>query len=200
MRYMLLIYVNEAAMAAAPTEKTYEISAAYGAYTEALKKAGAWLARRPAEADPDRHDGAVRQRQDQRARRSLCRHQGAARRLLHDRVPDIDAGDRLGGALPRRQRRHGRGAADLGTDHVMATMALADRAGGGGSGRPAELRQAGRLARRPHARCRRRRGRAGRCLRGGAGALAGERRAGQAGSLAACGGAAARGSTRSGAG
>jgi hypothetical protein len=31
-------------MAAAPTDKTYEISAAYGAYTEALKKSGAWLA------------------------------------------------------------------------------------------------------------------------------------------------------------
>ncbi|TIS59993.1 YciI family protein [Mesorhizobium sp.] len=44
MRYMLLIYNDEAAMASAPTEKTYEISAAYGAYTEALKKSGAWLA------------------------------------------------------------------------------------------------------------------------------------------------------------
>ncbi|RVC78689.1 YciI family protein [Mesorhizobium sp. M4A.F.Ca.ET.022.05.2.1] len=44
MRYMLLIYANEAAMATAPSEKTYEISAAYGAYTEALKKSGAWLA------------------------------------------------------------------------------------------------------------------------------------------------------------
>ena len=44
MRYMLLLYANEAAMAAAPSDKTYEISAAYGAYTEALKKSGAWLA------------------------------------------------------------------------------------------------------------------------------------------------------------
>ncbi|MEO5755901.1 MAG: YciI family protein [Mesorhizobium sp.] len=44
MQYMLLIYGNEAAMAAAPSEATYEISAAYGAYTEALKKSGAWLA------------------------------------------------------------------------------------------------------------------------------------------------------------
>ncbi|CAN7223294.1 YciI family protein [Mesorhizobium sp. LjRoot246] len=43
MRYMLLIYANEAAMAAAPTDATYQISAAYGAYTEALKKSGAWL-------------------------------------------------------------------------------------------------------------------------------------------------------------
>jgi hypothetical protein len=43
MRYMLLIYVNEAAMANASNEATYQISAAYGAYTEALKKSGAWL-------------------------------------------------------------------------------------------------------------------------------------------------------------
>ncbi|AZO10464.1 YciI family protein [Mesorhizobium sp. M3A.F.Ca.ET.080.04.2.1] len=44
MRYMLLIYNDEAAMANTPSEKTYQISAAYGAYTEALKKSGAWLA------------------------------------------------------------------------------------------------------------------------------------------------------------
>ncbi|CCV04162.1 conserved hypothetical protein [Mesorhizobium metallidurans STM 2683] len=44
MRYMLLIYADEAAMPAAPTDKTYEISAAYGAYTETLKNSGAWLA------------------------------------------------------------------------------------------------------------------------------------------------------------
>ncbi|MFD2053957.1 YciI family protein [Mesorhizobium calcicola] len=44
MRYMLLIYANEAAMANASNEATYQISAAYGAYTEALKKSGAWLA------------------------------------------------------------------------------------------------------------------------------------------------------------
>ena len=43
MRYMLLIYGNEAAMASAPSEATYQMSAAYGAYTEALKKSGAWL-------------------------------------------------------------------------------------------------------------------------------------------------------------
>ncbi|TKB88349.1 MAG: YciI family protein [Mesorhizobium sp.] len=44
MRYMLLIYNDEASMATTPSDKTYEISAAYGAYTEALKKSGAWLA------------------------------------------------------------------------------------------------------------------------------------------------------------
>jgi hypothetical protein len=44
MRYMLLIYNDEAAMANAPRERTEQILAAYGAYTEALKKSGAWLA------------------------------------------------------------------------------------------------------------------------------------------------------------
>ncbi|RUU82609.1 YciI family protein [Mesorhizobium sp. M7A.F.Ca.MR.362.00.0.0] len=44
MRYMILIYADEAAMANAPAEATYQMSAAYGAYTEALKKSGAWLA------------------------------------------------------------------------------------------------------------------------------------------------------------
>jgi len=44
MRYMLLIYADEAAMANVPAETTYQMSAAYGAYTEALKKSGVWLA------------------------------------------------------------------------------------------------------------------------------------------------------------
>lgn len=44
MRYMLLINNDEAALANTPIEKAQQISAAYGAYTEALKKSGAWLA------------------------------------------------------------------------------------------------------------------------------------------------------------
>ena len=44
MRYMILIHADEAAMANVPAETTYQMSAAYGAYTEALKKSGAWLA------------------------------------------------------------------------------------------------------------------------------------------------------------
>ncbi|MGX8011029.1 YciI family protein [Mesorhizobium sp. ORM8.1] len=44
MRYMLLIYADENAMASVPIETTYQISAAYGAYTEALKTSGVWLA------------------------------------------------------------------------------------------------------------------------------------------------------------
>ncbi len=44
MRYILLINSDEAAMAKMPIEQAQQMSAAYAAYTEALKKSGAWLA------------------------------------------------------------------------------------------------------------------------------------------------------------
>jgi hypothetical protein len=44
MRYMLMIYNDEAALASTPPEKMQQVLAAYGAYTEALKQSGAWLA------------------------------------------------------------------------------------------------------------------------------------------------------------
>ena len=44
MRYMLLIYNDEAGMANAPKEQTQQVLAAYGAYTEALNAAGIRLA------------------------------------------------------------------------------------------------------------------------------------------------------------
>jgi hypothetical protein len=40
MKYVLLIYSNEAAMASAPEAATNEMMAAYGAYSEAMAKAG----------------------------------------------------------------------------------------------------------------------------------------------------------------
>ena len=40
MRYMLMIYGNEAGMLAAPKEAVTQMSAAYAAYTEAMAKAG----------------------------------------------------------------------------------------------------------------------------------------------------------------
>ena len=40
MQYLLMIYGNEAAMKSASEADTYKMSAAYGAYTEALKTAG----------------------------------------------------------------------------------------------------------------------------------------------------------------
>jgi hypothetical protein len=43
MQYMVLIYTNEAAMAAASEADTGKMMAAYGAYTEAMVKAGAMV-------------------------------------------------------------------------------------------------------------------------------------------------------------
>lgn len=44
MQYMLMIYGNEAAMQSASAEQSGQVLAAYGAYTEALKQAGALVA------------------------------------------------------------------------------------------------------------------------------------------------------------
>ena len=44
MKYLLMIFASEAAMQARSPAQTEEAHAAYGAYTEALKKAGAYLA------------------------------------------------------------------------------------------------------------------------------------------------------------
>ena len=43
MQYLLMIYGNEAAMSSATPEQGSQMHAAYGAYTEALKKAGVLL-------------------------------------------------------------------------------------------------------------------------------------------------------------
>jgi hypothetical protein len=43
MKYMLLIYGNEAAMLSASQEQVGQMMAAYGAYTEAMKKAGTYV-------------------------------------------------------------------------------------------------------------------------------------------------------------
>ena len=44
MQYLLLIYTNENAMLHAPKEAASQMVGAYTAYTEAMKKAGAWVA------------------------------------------------------------------------------------------------------------------------------------------------------------
>jgi hypothetical protein len=44
MRYALLIYASEQGMAAAPKEAATKMLAAYSDYTQAMKKAGVWLA------------------------------------------------------------------------------------------------------------------------------------------------------------
>ena len=47
MKYMLLIYGNEAARQSVPKEQLNQMFAAYGAYTVAMKKAGAFVAGDP---------------------------------------------------------------------------------------------------------------------------------------------------------
>ena len=47
MKYMLLIYGNEAARQSVTKEQMGQMFAAYGAYTEAMKKAGAYVAGDP---------------------------------------------------------------------------------------------------------------------------------------------------------
>lgn len=49
MQYMLLIYGDEAARASVPKEQLSQMFAAYGAYTEAMKKAGVFKAGDPLE-------------------------------------------------------------------------------------------------------------------------------------------------------
>lgn len=43
MQYLLMIYGDETGMAAAPKEAVTQMSSAYGAYTEAMRKAGVLL-------------------------------------------------------------------------------------------------------------------------------------------------------------
>ena len=50
MQYMLLIYGDEGARGSATREQMSQMYAAYGAYTEAMKKAGVFKAGDPLEA------------------------------------------------------------------------------------------------------------------------------------------------------
>ena len=172
MKYLLLIYGNEAAMMSADQKAVEQMMAAYGAYSEAMKKAGVYRRRRAPAADRRCHHGARLERQDAGAERPLRRDEGAARRLLHDRRAGPRRGALLGLALPGRAVRIDRGAADL------ADVTTRDAAGGRsgarnrGDGGAPELRQAGRLPCGADARRRRRRGRVVRGVCGGARRLA----------------------------
>ena len=81
MKYMLLIYGNEAAMQSASKADAEQMHAAYGAYTEAMKKAGVIVGGDRLQPIRVGDHRARRRRQDQGARRPLRRDQGAARRL-----------------------------------------------------------------------------------------------------------------------
>ena len=195
MQYLLLIYGNEAGMQSASKADMEQMMAAYGAYTQAMKTAGVMVAADRLKPSDRGEHGADRRRQDQGARRALCRDQGAARRLLPDRRARSRRRIVVGGALPRRQSRRHRSAPDL--DDVGAQGRLRDGERGhardrGGGGAP-QLRQAGRLSRGAHRRCRGRRGCAVGSLRRRAHRLGCRRHSRQSRRLAADGGAPPRG-------
>ena len=114
MKYMLLIYSDEAAMQSASKADADQMHAAYGAYMEALKKAGvdrgADRLRRSASATTVRvADGKTKVLDGPYAE---TKEQLGG--YLHDRRARSRRRAVLGRALPRRQPRRDRGASDLG--------------------------------------------------------------------------------------
>lgn len=114
MQYMLLIHANEAAFAALPKDQVERTLGAYTALYRSAEKSGCPGRQQPFAADRGSYDGARRQWQDASSRRSVCRDQGATRRLLLDRSARSRRGDFLGGALSRRFARDDGDSADLG--------------------------------------------------------------------------------------
>ncbi len=88
MKYMLLIYGNEAGMQSATKEQMGQMFAAYGAYTEAMKKAGAFVAGDPLQPS---------------ATASTVRVNGGGSKVLNG--PYADTKEQLGGVLHRRCTR-----------------------------------------------------------------------------------------------
>ena len=109
MKYMLLIYEEDADRVAHMDERMPTCFA----YAEAMKKAGIYVTGEPLRAiDIDDHRARDRW-PDPRDRRALCGGQGAARRIPHHRRARPRHRARVGGALPEREPRRGRGPADL---------------------------------------------------------------------------------------
>ncbi len=113
MDYILMLYSEEAGWGQMTPEQQQQGMAAYMAYGEALTKAGVLKGSnrlrpvassttvRMADGKPQVLDGPYV---------GVAR---AARRLLPDRRARPRRRDRLGGALPRREPRHGGSSADL---------------------------------------------------------------------------------------
>ena len=119
MQYLMMIYGNEAGMQAASKDQVTQMSAAYTAYTEAMTKAGVVRGGERLRPTAEATTVRVSERQEPGARRPLCRHQGAARRLLPDRRARPRCGALVGGELPRRLGRHGGSAADLADERMI---------------------------------------------------------------------------------
>src|SRR6478672_10032346 len=88
----------------------------------------------PPAADRGRDDRARRRRQVAGARRPVCRHEGATRRLLPRRRARSRRGARLGRALSRRGPRHDRSTARLADAERVGRMT---RSNGDGRARAA---------------------------------------------------------------
>ena len=112
MRYMLLIYTDEAERAEMSEAEAEANMGEWIAYTEALRGAGRDDGGRRAPADGDRDERARRrQRRAARDRRAVRRDARAARRLLPARRREPRRGDRVGAQVPGGEGRDGRAAA-----------------------------------------------------------------------------------------
>ena len=85
MKYLLMIYGNEAAAQAASKADLDQMHNAYMAYTEALKKAGILVGGERLQRSSAATTVRVADGKTAGARRALCGDQGTTRRLLHDR-------------------------------------------------------------------------------------------------------------------
>lgn len=153
MKYMLLIYSNEAAMQTISEAKSSQMIAAYQAYTQAMIQSGAHLA-----SDRLRPTGSATTVRVANGKTEVLNGPYAETReqlggILHAGGGRPRRCAVLGGPLPRCKLWRGRGPSDL-DDVGRATGGGARRgrrAGGCRDGGAPQLRAAGRLAHRPHA-------------------------------------------------
>ena len=110
MQYMLLIHSSEDGWNALSEAEQDEMYAGYGAFTQAIKAKGAFLAGDQLAERERRHHRPRPRRRDARHRRPVRRDEGAARRLLPGRGRVDRRGDRVGRADPGRALRRDRGA------------------------------------------------------------------------------------------
>jgi len=179
MKYMLLIYGNEAAMQAARKVDIEQMMGAYGAYTEALKKAGAARRRRAARGTSAATTVRVTNGKTQVLNGPYAETKSSSPAITSSTCP-ISTRPVLGIALPRSKlRRDGSPAAPRDVADRDDARGRRDCPSDGRSGCTPQLRQARRLSCIAQSRSGRRRGCAVRGLRGGARRLARERRAAQ---------------------
>ena len=197
MKYMLLIYGNEAGMLAASKETADQMLAAYGAYTEAMKKAGVHVGSnrlrpttlgttvRVANGKTEVLDGPYAETKEQLGGYYMIEVPDSTRRYPGRRVarPRAMGRSRCGRSGSCSPSRIGPSANDA------AGKRPARPRGRRSSGAP-ELRQAGRFSGGAHARRRGCRGRLGGGLRGRLGGLAREPNPHKPGGMADGGGAA----------